>query len=103
MGDIYRRKAHRVAAIEWTGTNFPEVETFLKEWIGGDCVARNEPDREEINGKVYESNIVQFEAWGDDQEVDPGYWIVVYPDDPDGDGEIMLGEQFEIDFEAANS
>ncbi len=90
---IYTSKPVRVAAIEWTGANFAEVEAFAVEHIGAldEIGLRNEPDED--------YNMVQFYAWGDDQEVDPGRVIVVFIDDEDA-GEIMSSREFAETYEA---
>ena len=88
----YAHRPWRVAAIEWTGGNFADVERFLVDNLGEDCGPRNEPD----NGY----NIVRFEAWGDDQEVDPGRVIVVHLD-VENEGEIMYPDDFRTAYESA--
>lgn len=81
---LYERKPRRVWAIQWTGRNWPAVQQFLADIVGEDCGPRLEDDGD---------NVVQFYAWGDDQEVDVGRWIVAYP--PEGrDGEILTEREF---------
>lgn len=94
---IYTHRPWRVAAIEWTGSNFAEVEQFARDYIGdpyNDIGLRNEPD---------EYNMIQFYAWGDDQEVDPGMVIVVPLDaGDDARGETMRADEFRIAYEATS-
>lgn len=100
----YIHRAHRVAAIEWTGDNFPEVSAFLVEHLGEECGPRSSRAEDVEAGIVSDYNMVQFEAWGDDQEVDPGHWIVVFPArDEAGDGAIFTVEEFEMDYEPAGA
>jgi hypothetical protein len=89
----------RVEAAQWIGDNLDEMKELLKPYIEGDedgpFVYSDyvEPyffASSKISGGGY--NMLQFYAWGDDQEVDPGRWVVVYSDD---EGEIMDNEQFE--------
>lgn len=91
MTDTYVHKPWKVAAILWTGENFAEVERFARDWIGDldDIGLRNERD---------EYNMVQFYAWGDDQDVDPGRWIVVHRDSEDA-GEIMYPDDFQASYQ----
>jgi hypothetical protein len=84
------RRTAPVAAIQWTGSNFPDVERFLIEHLGEDCGPRNEPDEDD--------NMVQFYAWDDDQEVDPGWWIVIHLNAGRPDGEIMHADEFAAAF-----
>jgi hypothetical protein len=93
MPDAYVHKPWKVAAIQWTGENFAEVERFARDWIGDpdDIGLRNDRDDD--------FNMVQFYAWNDDQEVDPERWIVVDREAEDR-GEIMHPDDFRIAYEA---
>lgn len=90
--DTYTHKPWRVAAITWTGDNFAEVERFARDWIGDldDIGLRNERD---------EYNMVQFYAWNDDQEVDPGMVIVVDLELEDS-GQIVDADAFRIAYQS---
>lgn len=79
----YTHKPWPVAGIKWTGHNFPEVEAFVRTYIGPDdeTGVRNDPD-EGWPTEKFAYNTVQFYACGDDQEVDPDGWIVVRTDLP---------------------
>lgn len=85
----YIRRPDPVAAIKWTGHNFPEVEQFVRDWIGPDdeTGVRNEPD-EGWPHERFAYNTVQFtelfDDGHDDVEVDPNRWIVVHQDFPAG-------------------
>ncbi len=92
---VYTHRPWQVAAIRWTGDNFPDVEQFARDYLGDpdDIGLRNEPD---------EYNMVQFDAWNDDQEVDPGRWIVVDLGNPDNPtGQIMWDDEFHAAYEEA--
>lgn len=90
--DTYIHKPWKVAAIQWKGDNFADIERFARDWIGDldEIGLRNEPDGE--------YNMVQFYAWNDDQEVDPGMVIVVDREAEDR-GEIMDADAFRIAYE----
>jgi hypothetical protein len=93
MSNTYVHKPWKVAAIQWTGDNFAAVEQFARDWLG---------DLDEIglrNDRDDDFNMVQFYAWNDDQEVDPGYWIVVDREAEDR-GKIMHADDFRIAYEA---
>lgn len=91
-----------VLAAQWTGHNLEEMKELLQ-----DVVESNEWDGPEVYSEYIEPffihfvggdkaeesgyNMLKFYAWGDDQEVDPGMWVVVYSD---GEGEVMDDEQF---------
>ncbi|OKI47272.1 hypothetical protein [Micromonospora sp. CB01531] len=98
--DVYTHRPWKVAAIQWTGDNFPEVERFLIDNVGEDCGPRNEPDEGWPHEK-YAYNMVQFYAWNGDQEVDPGMWIVVYLGLDEPAGEIMHADDFRAAYEAS--
>ena len=87
---IYTHRPWKVAAILWAGTNFPDVEQFLTANVGENCEPRNESG---------EYNTVQFYAWGDDQEVDPGRWIVVHLGSNGARGEVMYPDDFRAAYE----
>jgi hypothetical protein len=88
----YTHRPWPVAAIQWTGSNFADIEQFVRDNIGDpdDIGLRNEDD---------EYNMVQFYAWNDDQEVDPGRWIVVYLGLDEPAGEIMHPDEFRAGYE----
>jgi hypothetical protein len=101
---VYTHRPWQVAAIEWTGDNFAEVEQFAHDYLGGpdEIGLRNEPDEyTRLDGTVVRFNTLQFYAWGDDQEVDPGKVIVV-PLNAGDDiyGELMTADDFRIAYEA---
>ncbi len=82
-----------VSAAQWDGNNLDEMKDLLK-----DIVEYNPWDGVEVYSDEVESyfgrdsySMLKFEAWGDDQEVDPGQWVVVYSD---GEGEVMDNEDF---------
>ncbi len=87
-----------VKAVQWSGENLKEMKDLLTGIVYCDDFT-GEPQvySSRIEPYLFASgssegyNIVQFYAWGDDQEVDPGLWVVVYED---LDGEIMDDEQF---------
>lgn len=90
---VYEHKPWRVAAKQWTGTNFAEVRQFVIDWIGPeDETGPRHPDDD--------PTLFQFYAWGDDQEVDPNWWIVV-PVGGDGliPGELMWPDDFRAAYE----
>lgn len=91
----YTHRPWRAAAIKWRGDNFTAIEQFCRDYIG-------DPDDIGLRNERNEYNMVQFYAWGDDQEVDPGRWIVVDLDDPEGTtGQVMFDDDFRIAYEAA--
>lgn len=95
----YVHRRHRVAAIRWTGNNFAEVEAFLINNLGEDCGPRT--TFYATSGDYVGYSIVQFTAWGDDREVDEGWWIVINLDDSDPGGDIICDFDFRADYEAA--
>lgn len=87
-----------VTAVQWDGSNLDEIKELLKDvvesnpWDGPEVyIDEVEPFYTTYMGRNPGYNMLKFEAWGDDQEVDPGQWVVVYSDDG---GEIMDNEQF---------
>lgn len=69
----YRLIPYAVHAVRWTGDNYAEVRQFLLDnGIEDDCIG--------WDGAMDEHRVFQFYAWDDDQEVDPGRWIVVHTD-----------------------
>jgi hypothetical protein len=106
----YVRKPDPVVAIKWTGYNFPEVEQFVRDWIGPDdeTGVRNEPDEGWPTDR-FTYNTVQFTVVYDDStddvEVDPGCWIVVHTGFPVGHQErveVVDEDRFFATFEAAS-
>jgi hypothetical protein len=93
--ETFIHKPWKVAAIQWTGDNFADVEQFARDWIG-------DPDEIGLrnDGEDNEDNVVQFYAWNDDQEVDPERWIVVHQGAEHG-GEIMHPDEFRMAYDAA--
>ncbi len=81
-----------VLAVQWTGHNLDEMKELLK-----DVVQHNQWDGPEVYSDYVEPyhiaslgtlggySVLKFYA-GDDMEVDPGQWVVVYED---GEVEIM--------------
>lgn len=87
-----------VSAVQWTGNNLSEMKDLLKNFVCYNSHDGYEVYVEEIEpfyttymGKRPGYSMLKFYAWGDDQEVDPGQWVVVYSD---GEGEIMEDEEF---------
>ncbi len=107
----YIRKADPVEAIKWTGHNFPEVEQFVRDWIGTDydTGVRNEPD-EGWPTEKFAYNMVQFTVYfdrgsHDDFEVDPDRWIVVHTALPVGHDErveVVDDDRFTETYEQAS-
>jgi hypothetical protein len=101
----YRAKQN-VRACQWTGENLEELRWLLKGVVENDidgdpCVYREyiEPYFTHYRGKTHANPgyyMLQFYA-GDDMEVDPGRWVVVYED---SEVELMDDEQFNKMFEA---
>lgn len=93
LGDRYDFSSRSAFAVRWTGENKDEVKAFFARHVdlfGEDCgpyFSRDDEPKDKYN-------TVQFEAWGDDQEVDPGKWIVAFPEAP-GYGEIVSDEVFQ--------
>lgn len=94
MSSFVRRAVIKVEAGQWTGDNLDEMKALLAPYVES-----NEWDGVEVYSTTVEPffgesayEVLQFEAWGDDQEVDPGQWVVIYED---GEGEIMDTDQFE--------
>jgi hypothetical protein len=87
-----------VEACQWDGVNLDEMKRLLAPYVGSNQWDGPEVYSSEIEdyfqpGKTY--NMLQFYAWGDDQEVDPGQWVVIYSDgDGAGDGEVMTDGDF---------
>jgi hypothetical protein len=83
-----------VRAAQWLGDNLEEMKELLK-----DSVYSNEFDGPEVYTEDIEAmfgyggyTMLKFYAWEDDQEVDPGQWVVVYDD---GEyGEILQDGEF---------
>lgn len=88
-----------VRAVRWDGENIQQMKWLLNGIVEYDInrdpyVYRDyiEPYYSRVFGDAGDYYVLKFEAWGDDQEVDPGRWVVVYDD---GEGEIMDDEQFD--------
>lgn len=99
MDTTYRRIAYRADAIQWTGDNYADVRQFLLDnGIDDDCICAD-ADWDEFR-------VFQFYAWNDDQEVDPGRWIVIDTDSriPEDNrvGQIWTDDEFRCDFEPAS-
>lgn len=92
MNDRYVHKTWRVRAIQFTGSNFSDVRDFLIKYLGEECNPRNDFD---IRSPDYMPNMVQFYAWNDDREVDPGMWIVIHRSNNSREGEILCSSEFE--------
>lgn len=85
------RRPRPVKAFKWTGDNFTEAQIFCELYLGKESGPYTSYD--EYDGK----NTLQFYAWNDDQEVDPGRWVVVYVD-RDDEGVIMRDAEFLDDY-----
>lgn len=98
----YRAKQN-VKAAQWTGNNLDEMKMLVT-----DVIESNQWDGIEVYSEYIEPyflpssgihgggyNMLQFYA-GDDMEVDPGNWVVVYEDN---EVEVMSDEQFHKMFE----
>lgn len=102
---IYTHKCPDVAAVRWLGDNLDEVSTFLERYTGMEpeyLGVRDTKDSFVLRGQTRTYHVLQFYAWGDDQEVDLGRWIVIELDDDieqDGledfsDGKIYTNAEF---------
>jgi hypothetical protein len=98
MSPFKRKISFEIETAQWKGDNLDEMKRLLAPYVEGDnegpFVYSTEIEPYFLpslnrNGGGY--NLLQFEAWGDDQEVDPGMHVVIYSD---GDGEVMSDEQF---------
>lgn len=84
---LFTHRLWRIAAIKWTGHNFPEIQQFVRDHVGPDdeTGVRNEPD-EGCPTEKFAYNMVQFDAMGAQRrwhvELDPDRWIVVHLDIP---------------------
>lgn len=92
----YRRIPYAVQAIRWTGDNYAVVRQFLLDnGVEDDCICAD-ADWDEFR-------VFQFYAWNDDQEVDPGRWIVIDTDpqipEDDRRGDSWSDDEFRIEFE----
>lgn len=88
-----------VDAIQWTGENRDDIKAFL-DYLDDPGVHFT---ADEESGERFDNyNMVLFYAWGDDQEVDPGQWIVVHIGVEDS-GEVMQDEEFRLNYEAVSS
>jgi hypothetical protein len=97
----YRAK-QTINAARWNETNFEEMVELLKGVVDHDAtgtpcvyVETIEPYFISSLGNVSGYSMLQFYA-GDDMEVDPGMWVVVYEDN---EVEIMEDFQFHRMFE----
>lgn len=79
-----------VQAAQWTGSNLQEMRELLEGSVENTEYVY--ADKIEAMFGYPEYNMLKFEAWGDDQEVDPGNYVVVY--DKGSDGEIMSEAEF---------
>jgi hypothetical protein len=83
-----------VEAAQWTGDNLDVMKRLLSpyvehnEWDGPEVYSDFIEDFFGRDGRGY--NMLKFYA-GDDMEVDPGQWVVVYSDE---EIEIMTDEDF---------
>ena len=82
-----------VEAAQWTGDNLDEMKRLLAPYVTSNAWDGPEVYADEIEdffnrGRSY--FMLKFYA-GDDMEVDPGQWVVVYSD---GEIEIMSDEDF---------
>lgn len=101
--EIYTHKPHRVAALLWTGTNRDEAGRFLRDWLGDDVqVAELDPD--EKFDYPEDALVLQFYADNDDQEVDPGRWILIDIENPEASDRKVDSfdpDEFAMHFEPA--
>jgi hypothetical protein len=85
---VYTHRPWRVAAIQWTGDNLDQVKEFLRGNVGAEDETGVRTDPEDTG------RVLQFYGWGDDQEVDPGRWIVVHLGTVEPSGEVMYPDDF---------
>lgn len=106
----YRRKPDPVAAILWTGYNFPDVEQFFRDWVPAMVADEQGPYNEPDEGwptERFTYNTVQYYDGDDDRSVDPGNWIIVHTDIPENVDrgipriEAVGPDDFRRDYEAA--
>jgi hypothetical protein len=97
----YRAK-QTVKAVQWQEDNLQEMIDLLRDVVekdaeGNPCVYAQEVEPYFLRSLGYRQGymILTFYA-GDDMEVDPGIWVVVYED---GEVETMENEQFNKMFE----
>lgn len=74
MTTFTQHQAWPVVAVQWTGDNVEAVKELFARHMPDDCAPYFSANADVDD---WGHSIVQFEAWGDDQEVDPGMWIVV--------------------------
>lgn len=93
MTTYTQHRAWPVVAVQWTGENKEAVKEFFDRHMPADCgpYFEHEDDAHCDPDECY--NMVQFEAWGDDQEVDPEMWIVKRLDVED-EGYVMLDSAY---------
>jgi hypothetical protein len=98
----YTHKPWRVAAIQWTGSNFADVEQFVRDYVGepDQIRLRNESFTFDILGKPRTFNAIQFDAWGSGHALDPGQWIVAPLGCEGMTGEVLDADEFRITYEA---
>ena len=97
-----------VNAVQWNQINLDDLKELLSdivesnEWDGVQVYAEYMEDffLKSLNKTIGGYYTAKFYAWGDDQEVDPGMWVVVYDD---GDGEIMSDPDFTKRYEKVNN
>lgn len=90
-----------VKAVQWNQKNFDDVVELLTGIVESDDVGKPlvyAQCIEDTFPHYYTYYIIQFYAWGNDQEAGPGEWIVVYDD---GDGEVMSDEDFTKQYKKA--
>ena len=82
-----------VTAAQWNGKNLSEMKDLLADVVGSNPWDGVEVYVDKVDSYFNRAsyNVLKFYAWCNDQEVDPGQWVVVYSD---GEGEIMEDEEF---------
>jgi hypothetical protein len=99
---VYQRKHSIINAIQWTGSNRTDIENFFGDldYDLGVIGLRFSTDDDRYDADD-NPNIIQFDLWGDDQEVETEQWIVITGLIPDDDGQIMWNSEFQTIFEPA--
>lgn len=71
--------------IQWRGNNYRELVQFLMRFVGSPS---------SIGLQHSSGGMVRFRAWGDDQVVEPGDWVLVDERDPDDNSMIIDNDAF---------
>jgi len=93
-----------VNAVQWREDNLDEMITLLKDVVENDadgpCVYVDEVEPYFLQSLGHQPGYFMLKFYsGDDMEVDPGQWVIVYEDD---EIEIMNDEQFNRMFRKKN-